>query len=142
MVTLRRDPAIRENYVHDAVGALAHYNRIANEASPQLEDMVMDDMYDNWSSQLDTLSEAIRTGAGVTARPDSRMEERERQAREAEAISSNLLKMRRRQGHEEIKRKRIRRKGGLIRAPNLHIILLYSWTTTHRRNHPMRKMKL
>ena len=80
---------MRENYVHDAVGALAHYNKIAREASPQLEELVMDDMmmaeYQDWSSQLNTLSDAIRTGTGVAAIPDSRMEERERQAREAEA---------------------------------------------------------
>ena len=89
MVTLRRDPAIRENYVHDAVRALAHYCQRAREASPQLEEMVMDDMmmmdYDEWLSQVDTLSEAIRSGAGVAALPDSRMEERESRAREAEA---------------------------------------------------------
>ena len=89
MATLRRDPAMRENYVHAAVGALAHYNKIAREANPQLEEMVMDDMlmieYDQWSSQLNTLADAIRTGTGVAAIPDSRMEARERQARVAEA---------------------------------------------------------
>ena len=89
MLTLRRDLATRESYVHDAVGALVHYNQIATEANPQLEEMAMDDMmmieYEDWSSQLDILSDAIRTGAGTAAIPDSRMEERERQAREAEA---------------------------------------------------------
>ena len=89
MGTLKRDPAMRENYVHDAIGALVHYNKIAMEASRQLEAMTMDDMmmveYDDWSSQLEPLSEAIRTGAGAAAIPDPHMEDRERQAREAEA---------------------------------------------------------
>ena len=116
MVTLRRDAAMRENYIHDAVRALAHYNKIAREANPQLEEMVMDDMlmieYDNWSAQLNTLSEAIRAGTGVAAIPDSRMEERERQAREAEAelIQSledeNEARARRNQRKKEKKERR------------------------------------
>ena len=89
MTTLRRDPAIRENYVHDAVSALALYCKRAREASPQLEELAMDDMmmmdYEEWSSQVEALSEAIRTGTGMAELPDSRMEERERRAREAEA---------------------------------------------------------
>ena len=89
MNTLGRDLATRENYVHDAVGALVHYNQLAMQANPQLEEMVMDDMmmidHDDWITQVDTLSDAIRTGTGVAAIPDPRMEERERQAREAEA---------------------------------------------------------
>ena len=69
MATLKRDPAIRENYVHDAVSALALYAQRAREANPQLEELAMDDMmmmvdYDDLSTQLDTLSEAIRTGNG------------------------------------------------------------------------------
>ena len=90
MATLGRNPAIRENYVHDAVHALTLYAQRAREADPQLEELAMDDMmmmvdYDDLSSQLDTLSEAIRTGTGVPPVSDSRMEERERRARQAEA---------------------------------------------------------
>ena len=44
MTTLRKDPAVRANYVHDAVSALALYAQRARDADPQLEDLVMDDM--------------------------------------------------------------------------------------------------
>ena len=86
MVTLRKDPTIRERYNHDAVKALALYCTRAREANPQLEAAAMDDMmmmdYEEWSSQIQFISEALRTGSGATVIPDSEMEERDRRARE------------------------------------------------------------
>ena len=133
MVTLRRDPAMRENYVHDAIGALAHYNKIAIEASPQLEELVMDDMmmveYNDWSSQLDTLSDAIRTGTGVAAIPDSRMEERERQAREAEAdlIQSIEDENEARARRNQKKRERKERRSHSRTQPSHHTVVLLDY---------------
>ena len=111
--------------------ALAHYNRIAREANPQLEEMVMDDMlmieYDNWSAQLNTLSEAIRTGTGAAEIPDSRREERERQAREAEAnlIQSiedeNDARARRNQRKKE---KKVRRSHSSTQPTHHTVVLL------------------
>ena len=87
MVTLRRDPATRERDITMMqLSALALYCTRAREANPQLEAAAMDDMmmmdYDEWSSQIDSISEAIRTGTGAAAIPDSEMEERDRRARE------------------------------------------------------------
>ena len=133
MVTLRRDPAMRENYVHDAVGALAHYNRIAREANPQLEEMVMDDMmmveYNDWSSRLDTLSDAIRTGTGVAAIPDSRMEERERQAREAEAdlIQSLEEENEARARRNQKKKEKKERRSHSSTQPSHHTVVLLNY---------------
>ena len=105
MNTLGRDPATRENYVHDAVAALLEYNQLAAQADPQLEEMVMDDMmmidHDDWTVHVDTLSDAIRTGTGVVAIPDSQLEERERLAKEA---ADNLI-----QSIEEENEERARR---------------------------------
>ena len=87
MNTLGRDPTIRENYVHDAIAALVQYQQLSAQADPMLEEMVMDDMMmidqDDWINQVDTISDAIRSGTGMAAVPDPRIEERERQAREA-----------------------------------------------------------
>ena len=85
MNTLRRDPETRKNYAYEAVSALALYCKRAREANPQLEAEAMDDMmmmdYDEWSSQIDNISEAIRTRSSAPAIPDSELEERDRQAR-------------------------------------------------------------
>ena len=85
MNTLRRDPEIRRNYAYEAVSALALYFNRAREANPQLEAAAMDDMmmmeYEEWSSHIDRISEAIRTRSSSPAIPDSEMEERDRQAR-------------------------------------------------------------
>ena len=87
MITLGRDPATRGNYVHDALAALLKYNQLAAQGDPQLEEMVMDDMmmidHDDWIAHVDTLSDAIRTGAGVAVVPESQIQERERLAKEA-----------------------------------------------------------
>ena len=123
MNTLRRDPETRKNYAYEAVSALALYCKRAREANPQLEAAAMDDMmmmeYDEWSSQIDTISEAIRTRSSEPAIPDSEMEERDRRARATGFHSSKQLKMRRRQEHEEFKRRRTRRKGNLRQILNL-----------------------
>ena len=87
MNTLGKDPATRGNYVHDAIAALLDYNQLAAQANPQLEEMVMDDMmmidHDDWAAHVDTLSDAIRTGTGIIAIPESQLQERERLANEA-----------------------------------------------------------
>ena len=87
MITLGKDPALRRNYVHDAIAALLQYNQLATQADPQLEEMVMDDMmmidHDDWTAHVDTLSDAIRTGTGIVAVSESQLQERERLAKEA-----------------------------------------------------------
>ena len=85
MSTLRRNPETRKNYAYEAVSALALYCQRAREANPQLEAAAMDDMmmmdYEEWFSQIETISEAIRARSSEPAVPDSEMEERDRQAR-------------------------------------------------------------
>ena len=87
MNTLGKDPTTRGNYVHDAIAALLEYNQLAAQADPQLEELVMDDLmmidHDDWTAHVDTLSDAIRTGTGIIAIPESQLQERERLAKEA-----------------------------------------------------------
>ena len=132
MLTLRRDPATRENYVHDAIAALVHYTQLANEANPQLEEMAMDDMMmmdeqEDWSTRLDTLSDAIRTGTGAAAIPDPRLEERERQAREAEAELIQALEdedEERARRHQKRKEKKERRSHSSTQPPAPTVVIL------------------
>ena len=81
MSTLRRDPETRKNYAYEAVSALALYCKRARDADPQLEAAAMDDMmmmdYEEWSSQVDNISEALRVRSSSPTIPDSEMEERE-----------------------------------------------------------------
>ena len=144
MNTLGRDPATRENYVHDAVEALLLYNQLAMQGDPQLEEMVMDDMmmidHDDWITHVDTISDAIRTGTGVVAIPDPRMEERERQAREAEADliqtieEENEERARRSQRRKE---KKERRSHSTTQPPPPTV--MYSWTIVHHRSHQLKR---
>ena len=116
MLTLRKDPDTSSNYARDAIQALCQYNAYALENSTEVEQLLLDALtmeYSTWAPELDTISNAIRTG-GVVELPAAQVEQLERQSRDAEEALIQQLRMedeanaRRREKNRERKEKRSR----------------------------------
>ena len=87
MLTLKKDSDTRSNYARDAIQALYQYNAYAVDNNAEVEQLLLDALtmeYSTWAPELDTISNAIRTGLDVVELPAARVEELERQSRDAE----------------------------------------------------------
>ena len=87
MLTLKRDEGTRIDYVTTAIRALCQYNEMATHSSSEVQQQMLDAAlldYADWAPELENMQESFRTGVPPANLPSERVEEMERQSREAE----------------------------------------------------------
>ena len=87
MLTLKRDEGTRIDYVTTVLRALCQYNEMATHSNSEFQQQMLDAAlldYADWAPELENMQESFRTGVPPPNLPSERMEEMERQSREAE----------------------------------------------------------